>query len=177
MYDQVTESVKRMFTWMERLDRLGYITIGFSFLAISILLFVQSWAEFLTSTRSGTFFVNGLALVNNLLFIVIVLELFRTIIRFLETDSLRIEPYLAIGIIACIRRMLTASAELGDLHHVSDDFFDKYLKDMIMNAGLVLLLITGIFALRSNPFRSDRYDTPVVEPPGKLGSVHQKGVS
>ena len=56
------------------------------------------------------------------------LELFRTILRFLETDTLRVEPYLAVGIIACIRRMLTASAELGDLRHVPDHSFDCILR-------------------------------------------------
>jgi phosphate starvation-inducible membrane PsiE len=123
-----------------------------------MVLFVQSWAEFLASARSGPFLLNCLALINNLLLVVIFLELFRTIIRFLETDTLRVEPYLAVGIIACIRRMLTASAELGDLRHVPDDLFDKYLKDMMMNAGLVIALIASIYTLRSRPVRSDQYD-------------------
>jgi phosphate starvation-inducible membrane PsiE len=159
MYDRVTQSVKRAFVWMERLDRWGYIAVGLSLLLISMFLFVQSWAEFLASTRSAPFLSSCLTLINNLLLVVIFLELFRTIIRFLETDTLRVEPYLAVGIIACIRRMLTASAELGDLRHVPDDLFDKYLKDMMMNAGLVVALIASIYALRSRPVRSDRYDT------------------
>jgi uncharacterized membrane protein (DUF373 family) len=155
---------------MERLDRWGYITVGFSLLVISTLFFVQSWAEFLTSYRSDSFLYRSLILVNNLLLVVIILELFRTIVRFLETDTLRVEPYLAIGIIACIRRMLTASAELGDLRHASDEFFGKYLQDMMMNAGLVIILIAGIYVLRSKPVRSDQYDVPIVENPSKLGS-------
>ena len=160
MYDRVTESVKRTFAWMERLDRWGYLTVGFSLLIVSMLLFLQSWVEFLTSARSGSFLSNSLTLVNNLLLVVILLELFRTIVRFLETDTLRVEPYLAVGIIACIRRMLTASAELGDLRQVPDDFLDKYLKDMTLNAGLVIVLIVSIYIVRSRPVRSDRYDTP-----------------
>lgn len=176
MYDQVPKSIRQMFVWMERLDRWGYAMVGFSLLAVGIILFVQSWAEFLASARSGSFLLSCLNLVNNLLLIVILLELFRTIIRFLETDTLRVEPYLAIGIIACIRRMLTASAELGDLRHVPDEFFGKYLQDMMMNAGLVIALIAGIYVLRSKPVRSDQYDVPIVENPSKLGSPEQKGV-
>ena len=52
----------------------------------------------------------------------------RTILRFLETDTLRVEPYLAVGIIACIRRMLTARGELGDFRHVPDHLFDCILR-------------------------------------------------
>ena len=160
MYDHVTAATKRIFAWMERLDRWGYITVGFSLLIVSMLLFLQSWIEFLTSARSGSFLFNSLTLVNNLLLVVILLELFRTIVRFLETDTLRVEPYLAVGIIACIRRMLTASAELGDLRQVPENFFDKYLKDMILNAGLVMVLIVSIYIVRTRPVRSDRYDAP-----------------
>jgi uncharacterized membrane protein (DUF373 family) len=109
MYDRLTESIRRTLAWMERLDRWGYITVGFSLLVISILFFVQSWAEFLMSARSYSFLYRILILANNLLLVVIILELFRTIVRFLETDTLRVEPYLAIGIIACIRSMLTAA--------------------------------------------------------------------
>lgn len=53
--------------------------------------------------------------------------------------------------------MLTASAELGDLREVSLEFFDKYLKDVAMNAGLVILLILA--SLFSGAGRSDRIST------------------
>ena len=165
MYDQVTESVRRTFAWMERLDRWGYIAVGFSLLLLSMVLFVHSWAAFLESARSGTFFQSSLLHINTLLLVVILLELFRTIIRSLETDAFRVEPYLAVGIIACIRRMLTASAELGDLRHVPDEFFDKYLKDMVMNAGLIMVLIVSIFLIRTRPVRSDQYDAVVEAEP------------
>ncbi len=171
MYDHVTESGKRIFVWMDRLDRWGYIAIGFSLLLVSILLFVYGWAEFFDSlTKTDSFLLTGLTLINNLLLIVILLELFRTIVRFLETDILRIEPYLVVGIIACIRRMLTASAELGDLRHVPDEFFDKYLKDMVMNAGVVIVLIAGVHVLRTRPVPSDQYDArPAAGPRQEAG--------
>ena len=47
--------------------------------------------------------------------------------------------------------MLTAGAELGDLRHAPDEFFDKHLKDMVMNAGLVIVLIAGVYLLRRRP--------------------------
>jgi len=171
MLDQPKESTWRLFIWMERLDRWGYTAIGLSLLLVSILLFVYSWAEFLDAfKKTDSFLFSSLTLVNNLLLIIILLELFRTIVRFLETDILRIEPYLVVGIIACIRRMLTASAELGDLRHVPDEFFDKYLKDMVMNAGLVLVLIGGVYLLRIRPIRTDQYDhVPAAGPVRETG--------
>ena len=158
MYDRLTANMRNVFIWMERLDRWGYICVGLSLLAIGMFLFLSAWLSFARHVREDSVFVSSLMLVNTLLLIVILLELFRTIVRFLETDVLRIEPYLAVGIIACIRGMLTASAELGDLRRVPTDFFEIYLKDMSLNAGLVIVLIVGIFILRSKPVRSDEHD-------------------
>ena len=98
---------------------------------------------------------------NNLLLVVILLELFRTIVRFLETDILRVEPYLAVGIIACVRRILTASAELGDLRNVTREFFENYLKDVALDTIIITLLIIGIFILRARPTKSDQHDFPL----------------
>lgn len=158
MLDPLSQTIKRIFAWMERLDRWGYLTVGFSLLVISMFMFFHGWVTFARSVQTNSFLLSSLTLVNNLLLVIILLELFRTIVRFLETDILRVEPYLAVGIIACIRRMLTASAELGDLREAPVEFFDKYLKDVAMNAGLVVLLILGIFILRSRPIRSDQHD-------------------
>ena len=158
MYDRVTEKVRHMFAWLERLDRLGYVCVGISLLLIGMVMFVFGWLSFARHVREDSVLDSSLTLVNTLLLVVILLELFRTIVKFLETDVLRVEPYLAVGIIACVRRMLTASAELGDLRGVPTDFLDKYLKDMTLNAGLVIVLVVGIFILRSKPVRSDEHD-------------------
>lgn len=158
MYDHVTASMRNVFIWMERLDRWGYICVGLSLLVIGMLMFLFGWLSFARHVREDSVLDSSLALVNTLLLVVILLELFRTIVRFLETDVLRIEPYLGVGVIACIRGMLTASAELGDLRRVPIDFFEIYLRDMSLNAGLVIVLIVGIFILRSKSVRSDEHD-------------------
>lgn len=162
MYNRVTENVRNVFVWMERLDRWGYVCVGISLLVIGMFMFLFGWLSFARHVREDSVLDSSLALVNTLLLVVILLELFRTIVKFLETDVLRVEPYLAVGIIACVRRMLTASAELGDLRAVPTDFFEKYLKDMSLNAGVVIVLIVGIFILRSRPVRSDEHDRATV---------------
>jgi len=154
----VTKPIGPFYAWMERLDRWGYITVGFSLLAVSMGIFGHGWFVFARSANEHSFLLSSITLVNNLLLVVILLELFRTIVRFLETDILRVEPYLAVGIIACVRRMLTASAELGDLRDVKGEFFENYLKDVGLNTVIIIILIVGVFILRVRPVRSDQHD-------------------
>jgi uncharacterized membrane protein (DUF373 family) len=154
----VTKPIGPFYAWMERLDRWGYITVGLSLLAVSMGIFGYGWFVFARSANEHSFLLSSITLVNNLLLVVILLELFRTIVRFLETDILRVEPYLAVGIIACVRRMLTASAELGDLRDVKGEFFENYLKDVGLNTVIIIILIVGVFILRVRPVRSDQHD-------------------
>jgi len=64
--------------WMETLDGLGYITAGFSFLVLGMVVFAHAWFTFLTTWVAGVL-PAALTLIHDLLLVVILLELFRTI--------------------------------------------------------------------------------------------------
>jgi Phosphate-starvation-inducible E family len=51
--------------------------------------------------------------VNDVLFIVVVLELLRTIVSRLEGGGFQLQPFLVIGIISATRDILTVGAELS----------------------------------------------------------------
>lgn len=147
-----TESMRQWLTWMEWLDRWGYITAGFSLLVLGMLIFAHSWFVFvINATNKAGLLVAGLKLLNDLLLVIIVLELFRTVVRFLQTEILALEPYLAVGIIACTRRILTASAELSHLPEVTSESFNRYLMDVGVNVGVIMVLIIAVFLIRKRP--------------------------
>ncbi|MBA2252069.1 MAG: phosphate-starvation-inducible PsiE family protein [Nitrospirales bacterium] len=147
-----TESMKQILTWMEWLDRWGYITAGMSLLILGMLMFAHSWYVFvMVALNKGSLLMAGLKLLNDLLLVIILLELFRTVVRFLQTEILALEPYLAVGIIACTRRVLTASAELSHLPEVTNDQFYRYLMDVGVNVGVIMVLILAVFLVRKRP--------------------------
>ena len=137
--------------WMEWLDRWGYVTAGLSLLILGMLIFVQSWYNFVVGAMSGGLLVAGLRLLNDLLLVIILLELYRTVIRFLQTGILALEPYLAVGIIACTRRILTASAELSHQPEVTADLFNRYLWDVGMNVVVIMVLVIAVYLVRQRP--------------------------
>jgi uncharacterized membrane protein (DUF373 family) len=146
-----TETMKKWLNRMEWLDRWGYITAGLSLLFLGMLIFAHSWMIFIQGAVQEGLLLAGLKLLNNLLLVIILLELSRTVVRFLQTDILTLEPYLAVGIIACIRRILTASAELSHLPQITTDLFNRYLIDVGLNVGVVLVLIFAVFIVRKRP--------------------------
>ncbi|MGH7255035.1 MAG: phosphate-starvation-inducible PsiE family protein, partial [Nitrospirales bacterium] len=101
---------------------------------------------------------------NDLLLVIILLELFRTVVRFLQTDIITLEPFLNIGIIASIRRILTAGAELAHLHDISDPVFMRYLMDIGLNVAVVLVLMLAVFMVRKSPPDTPAPDISIERP-------------
>lgn len=148
-----TEMMKRWCGYMEWLDRLGYATAGFSLLILGMLIFSHAWYSFAMKASLIGLLPAGLKLLNDLLLVIILLELFRTVVRFLQTEVLTLEPYLAVGIIACTRRVLTASAELSHLPTITETQFYQYLMDVGMNVTVIMVLTVGVFLIRKQPER------------------------
>ncbi len=141
---------------MDQLDRLGYVAAGFSLLALGMIVFVHAWYIFLSRPMQLALLPAGLKLLNDLLLVIILLELFRTVVRFLQTEVLELEPYLSVGIIACTRRLLTASAELSyqlELvpRETRHELFQQYLMDVGLNVVVIIILILGLYLLRTRP--------------------------
>jgi len=71
-----TETLKQWLSWMDWLDRWGYITAGFSLLILGMLIFAQSWYTFVTAATHTGLLPAGLRLLNDLPLVIILLELF-----------------------------------------------------------------------------------------------------
>jgi uncharacterized membrane protein (DUF373 family) len=132
---------------METLDGWGYITAGFSFLVLGMVVFVHAWYQFVTTIPSGVLLA-VLSLLHDLLLVIILLELFRTIINFLKTHVITLEPFLYICIIASTRRILTTGAEAAYAENLSTEVFHRYLLDVGVNVLVIVALVWAVFLVR-----------------------------
>jgi uncharacterized membrane protein (DUF373 family) len=137
---------------MEELEKYGYIAAGLSFLILGMVVFAYGWFEFVLKITEGPSRAT-LVLMNDLLLVVILLELFRTVINFLKSRTISLEPFLHVGIIAAVRRLLTIGAEMTLQGDISQIRFNQYLLDALVSIGIILALVIAlyIYGLRSNP--------------------------
>ncbi len=135
---------------LERLDGWGYLTTGFSFLLIGMVVFVHAWYIFATTVASNAV-PAVLALVHDLLLVIILLELFRTIINFLKTKVITLEPFLYICIIASTRRILTTGAQIAYMEELTDLVFNRYLLDLGANVLVIVALVVAVYLARKAP--------------------------
>ena len=76
------------------------------------------------------------------------MELFRTIINFLKTHVITLEPFLYICIIASTRRILTMGAETAYSEHLTTELFHRYLLDVGVNVMVIVALVLAVFLAR-----------------------------
>ena len=157
--------MRRWCHYMEWLDRLGYATAGFSLLILGMLVFLHAWYVFIAGQLDPKGHVlilpAGLKLLDDILLVIILLELFRTVVRFLQTEVLELEPYLSVGVIACTRKILTASAELSHQQNMTETQFYQYLMDVGLNVTVIMALIAAVFMIRKRP---EQISHPVAAP-------------
>ena len=132
---------------MERLDGWGYISTGLSFLLIGMIVFLHAWYAFVITVGTRTI-PAVLALVHDLLLVIILLELFRTIINFLKTKVVTLEPFLYICVIASTRRILTTGAQISYMEEVTDQIFNRYLLDLGGNVLVIVALVIAVYVAR-----------------------------
>jgi uncharacterized membrane protein (DUF373 family) len=101
------------------------------------------------------FFPNGMIQgVNDMLFIVIILEILRTVISRFTDGVYQLDKFLIIGVIAAVRHILTVGASLTLESTKTNEAFHRSIYQMGLNAGIVLALVFAIFLSKASQRRS-----------------------
>lgn len=134
-------------SFMDKFDQFIYGVTGISFLLIGAGTFVYAWINFGNQISISPLHAI-LNLINDLMLVLIILEILRTIINYLKSQDILLEPFLYIGIIAATRKMLTAGAEISIMELTDEKIFNRYLTDVGVNALVVVALAVGLFLIR-----------------------------
>jgi len=117
---------------------------------LAIALFAIGIGAFFFSIKrlveTAPFFPNGMIQgVNDILFIVIILEILRTVISRFTDGVFQLDKFLIIGVIAAVRHILTVGASLTLESGKSDAAFDRAIYEMGLNALIVVALVFAIY--------------------------------
>jgi uncharacterized membrane protein (DUF373 family) len=88
--------------------------------------------------------ING---INDLLVVVILMELLRTVIAHLETNDFQIRSFLIVGIISAVRHILSVGARLTLAAETSAEDFRRSQIELGVSAAVVLGLAVSFFLI------------------------------
>ena len=117
--------------------------------------------DFVRDLGQGPFIVEVLELLSGLLLVFIFTELITTVRVVIARRRVVVEPFLIVGIVAAVRRLIVISAEAENLLGTAE-FRDLMLEIGIL-AGTVLLLGTTVLVLRLRPAADNESTTGLPE--------------
>jgi uncharacterized membrane protein (DUF373 family) len=133
--------------YVDFVEDIFHAVLAIALLGIGIGAFVFSIKRLF---ETDPFFPNGMIQgINDILFIVIILEILRTVISRFTDGVYQLDKFLIIGVIAAVRHILTVGASLTLESGKSDQAFNRALYEMGLNAGIVVALVFAFFLSKS----------------------------
>ena len=150
------KSVKGLLTGDESLipvtfiDKLEDILHGFLGIVLFIISVLAAGYSLQRLIETRPFFPLGMIqAINDILFVVIILEIMRTVIVRFTDGIFQLDNFLIIGVIAAVRHILTVGASLTMEKEKTTEYFNRALTEMGVNTGIVLALVFALFLSRA----------------------------
>src|SRR5215475_6335522 len=124
--------------------------IGVALVLVAVLLLYSSMHDLLEAVRGGPGQIEhkAIEILNTILLVMMTMEIVYTVAISLKSHTLNAEPFLIIGTIAAIRRMLVITATSTEQEVVHPDQFHNMLVELGLLAATVVALASAIWIFR-----------------------------
>ena len=133
-------------------EALLYIIVGALLSAAAIGEVTQAGALLWRSAVNKAPTGYALAVLDQLLLVLMLVELLHTVRISVRSQSLIVEPFLIVGIMASIRRVLVITMQAAKMteggHSVDQQAFQNSMIELGVLAGLILVFVASIYVLR-----------------------------
>lgn len=137
--------VARAFT---RLEDIVYIGLSLLLAGVALVLLGTTSVEFVQQLVAGTVSASVVELLDQILLILIFVEVLYTVQVSFREHALVPEPFLIVGLIAAIRRVLVLTAELQQMLQGEAAVFRHALIELGLLTALILALVGSLLMLR-----------------------------
>ncbi len=135
----------RAFTSVEDIVYLG---LGLLLTGSSIALLVSGMISFGQNLMARSLTTNIVPLLDRILLILLVVELLYTVQVSFREHVLIPEPFLLVGLIAAIRRVLILTAEFAQVHDEPETVFKHFITELVVLTVLIVALVLSLVLLR-----------------------------
>ncbi|GAB4366278.1 MAG: hypothetical protein Kow0042_06070 [Calditrichia bacterium] len=124
-----------------------YFFIGAFLIIISLFLVYNIITSFFHLSEASAFVNWIVEIIDKILLMLMVIEILYTVRVSFRSHSLQAEPFLIVGLIAAIRRILVISVESAYLQ----DRFTRHMIEMGILGVLIFIFVVSIILLRRMP--------------------------
>jgi uncharacterized membrane protein (DUF373 family) len=147
---RITRRVEaRIIPALEGVDAVVYSLVALVFLAAAFGMLGYSVLVFPGNVATDGGFPSAIiSLINDLLLVMIIMEVLRTVVSYLAERGGSLRPFLLIAAISATRRILAIGAQMsiaGDT--IKPDRFQQAMIDLGVNAAAVLVIAIALYLL------------------------------
>lgn len=129
-------------------EDIVYIGLGLLLAGSSIALLVTGMITFGQNLMARTLTGNIVPLLDRILLILLVVELLYTVQVSFREHSLIPEPFLLVGLIAAIRRVLVLTAEFAHVANEPETVFKHFITELVVLTVLIVALVFSLILLQ-----------------------------
>ena len=139
------EWVARAFT---RVEDVVYVALGLLLAASAIALLASAGVAFVRTVADGEVAGRVVSILDQLLLVLMIIEILYTVQISFREHALVPEPFLVVGLIAGIRRVLVITAELSNVAERNPDTFRHAMLELGLLTLMVLALVAALGIVR-----------------------------
>ena len=144
-------------------ERFILILIAIVLSTLAVLLLGAGVVALAQSVLHGTIRDQAVGVLDTVLLVMMTMEIVYTVTLSLESHTLVAEPFLVIGAIAAIRRMLVITATSTALEASNPEMFRNTLIELGLLSVLVLAMAGSIYILRRSQVVGQSLEEPLPE--------------
>jgi hypothetical protein len=147
------ETVQPKRAWVARaftaVEDIVYLGLGLLLAGSSIALLISGVISFFQGLMARTLTGNIVPMLDRILLILLVVELLYTVQVSFREHGLIPEPFLLVGLIAAIRRVLVLTAEFAQVQNEPETVFKHFVIELVVLTVLIVALVISLVLLRN----------------------------
>lgn len=140
--------IGRLTAWLHRAEKVIYFAIGVALAATAVVLLVWSVVQFVQGALVGDVGGAVLQALDSLLLVIMLIEILHTVEISLQGQMLKIEPFMLVGIIAAVRRILIVTAEQANPTPEHAAEFQMAMLELGILTVMILALVGAVAIVR-----------------------------
>jgi uncharacterized membrane protein (DUF373 family) len=143
--DSARDWVARIFT---RIEDVVYVGLGVLLAGTAIVLLAAGAYDFVAYLVAGALPSHVVELLDRILLILMIVEILYTVQVSFREHTLVPEPFLIVGLIAAVRRILITTAEFARMIEEGGELFRNAMVELSVLTVMVLALVASLLMLR-----------------------------
>ncbi len=141
--------MKKIIGVLQIFDDIVHVSITVFLILISIIIFLYALVDFTEGIlHHGQIIHLTLKVLEDILLILIILEIIWLVLNYLRSRTLTVEPFLFIGIISGVRKILIIGAR--SIEEISLEQIKIYELETIISLMVVVALVISLYLIRKS---------------------------